>query len=137
MSRSATDCLVPGPGFRALGPVGAQPWAAAVFEELRSANGGKLTGFFDVFAWREPGQIGFFEAKVGPDASVPASARSWKQPCGSGPWMSSRSSSSGASATTARPLPAGPAARHPGERHDRAGRDRARDGRRAGSRTAP
>jgi hypothetical protein len=47
MSRSAADCLVPAPGFRALGPAGAPPWAAAVFEELRSANGGKLTGFLE------------------------------------------------------------------------------------------
>lgn len=67
MSRSARTAWFPAPGFRALGPAGAPPWAAAVFEELRAANGGKLTGFFDVFAWREPGQIGFFEAKVGPD----------------------------------------------------------------------
>jgi hypothetical protein len=37
------------------------------FDRLRTANGGTLGGFFDVFAWREPGQVGFCEAKVGPD----------------------------------------------------------------------
>jgi hypothetical protein len=31
------------------------------------ANGGTLGGFFDVFAWREPGEVRFDEAKVGPD----------------------------------------------------------------------
>ena len=62
----------PAPGFRAPGPAGAPPWAAAVFDELRAANGGKLTGFFDVFAWRDPGEVGFFEAKVGPDSIRPS-----------------------------------------------------------------
>ena len=37
------------------------------FERLRAANGETLGGFFDVFAWREPGQVRFCEAKVGPD----------------------------------------------------------------------
>jgi len=27
------------------------------FERLRAADGGTLGGFFDVFAWREPGQV--------------------------------------------------------------------------------
>jgi hypothetical protein len=34
---------------------------------LRAANGGKLGSFFDLFAWREPGQVRFCEAKVDPD----------------------------------------------------------------------
>ena len=38
-----------------------------IFDRLRAANGGTLSGFFDVFAWREPGRVAFFEAKVGPD----------------------------------------------------------------------
>jgi hypothetical protein len=62
----------PAPGFRAPGQAGAPPWAARIFDELRAANGGKLTGFFDVFAWREPGQVGFFEAKVGTDSIRPS-----------------------------------------------------------------
>jgi hypothetical protein len=62
----------PAPAFRAPGQAGAPPWAARIFDELRAANGGKLTGFFDVFAWREPGQAGFFEAKVGTDTIRPS-----------------------------------------------------------------
>jgi hypothetical protein len=42
-------------------------WAVEAFESLRAANGGTLGGFFDVFAWREPDQVRFCEAKVGPD----------------------------------------------------------------------
>jgi hypothetical protein len=34
---------------------------------LRVSNGGTLGGFFDVFAWREPGEVRFDEAKVGPN----------------------------------------------------------------------
>ena len=41
------------------------------FDRLRAANGGTLGGFFDVFAWREPGQVRFCEAKVGPDRVKP------------------------------------------------------------------
>jgi len=41
-----------------------------IFDCLRAANGGTLSGFFDVFAWREPGRAGFFEAKVGPDRTA-------------------------------------------------------------------
>jgi hypothetical protein len=32
-------------------------------------------GFFDVFAWREPGQVRFYEAKVGPDRIKPTQLR--------------------------------------------------------------
>lgn len=38
-------------------------------------NGGTLSGFFDVFAWRERGQVGFYEAKVGPDRIKPTQLR--------------------------------------------------------------
>jgi hypothetical protein len=57
----------PAPAARRLAEVGAPGWAVETFDRLRAANGGTLSGFFDVFAWREPGQAGFVEAKVGPD----------------------------------------------------------------------
>jgi hypothetical protein len=50
-------------------------WAVEIFGRLRAANGGTLSGFFDVFAWREPGRVGFYEAKVGPDRITPAQLR--------------------------------------------------------------
>jgi hypothetical protein len=65
----------PAPGARRLAEVGAPGWAVEVFECLRAANGGTLSGFFDVFAWREPGRAGFFEAKVGPDRIKPTQLR--------------------------------------------------------------
>ncbi len=46
---------------------GAAPWAADIFDSVKAANGGTLTGFFDVFAWREPSDVLFCEVKVGPD----------------------------------------------------------------------
>ena len=46
-----------------------------IFGHLRAANGGTLSGFFDVFAWRRPGQVGFYEAKVGPDRIKPMQLR--------------------------------------------------------------
>jgi hypothetical protein len=57
----------PAPAARTLAETSAPAWAAEAFERLRAANGGTLGGFFDVFAWREPGQVRFCEAKVGPD----------------------------------------------------------------------
>jgi hypothetical protein len=57
----------PAPAARRLAETGAPGWAVEIFDRLRAANGGTLSGFFDVFAWREPGRVGFFEAKVGPD----------------------------------------------------------------------
>ena len=65
----------PAPAVRTLAEVGAPRWAAAVFDDLHAANGGSLAGFFDVFAWREPGQVGFYEAKVGPDRIKPTQLR--------------------------------------------------------------
>jgi len=61
----------PAPAARAPAEAGAPRWAAEIFGRLRAANGGTLSGFFDVFAWREPGQVGFYEAKVGPDRIKP------------------------------------------------------------------
>lgn len=65
----------PVPAARTLAEVGAPRWAAEIFGRLRAANGGALSGFFDVFAWREPGQVGFYEAKVGPDQIKPTQLR--------------------------------------------------------------
>ncbi|MGH3401032.1 MAG: hypothetical protein ACRDRJ_00690 [Streptosporangiaceae bacterium] len=57
----------PAPAHRTLAEAGAPVWAAGAFDRLRAANGGRLGGFFDVLAWREPGEIRFAEAKVGSD----------------------------------------------------------------------
>ena len=61
----------PAPAARRLAEVGAPGWAVEIFDCLRAANGGTLSGFFDVFAWREPGRAAFFEVKVGPDRIKP------------------------------------------------------------------
>ena len=65
----------PAPAARTLAEVGAPQWAVEIFGRLRAANGGTLSGFFDMFAWREPGQVGFYEAKVGPDRIKPTQLR--------------------------------------------------------------
>ena len=65
----------PAPAARRLAETGAPGWAVEIFDRLRAANGGTLSGFFDVFAWREPGQAAFFEAKVGPDRIKPTQLR--------------------------------------------------------------
>ena len=65
----------PAPAARQLAEVGAPGWAVEAFDRLRAANGGTLSGFFDVFAWREPGRAAFFEAKVGPDRIKPTQLR--------------------------------------------------------------
>ena len=65
----------PAPAARQLAEVGAPEWAVETFGLLRAANGGTLSGFFDVFAWREPGQAAFVEAKVGPDRIKPTQLR--------------------------------------------------------------
>jgi hypothetical protein len=57
----------PAPPIRTLAEAGAPGWAIQVFDRLLAANGRTLSGFFDVFAWREPGEVRFDEAKVGPD----------------------------------------------------------------------
>lgn len=56
----------PAPAFTALADAGAPASATEAFGRLRAANGGKLSGFFDIYAWRDT-QISFYEAKVGPD----------------------------------------------------------------------
>ena len=50
-------------------------WAVEIFDRLRAANGGTLGGFFDVFAWREPGEVRFDEVKVGQDRIKPTQLR--------------------------------------------------------------
>jgi hypothetical protein len=47
---------------------GAPRWAAEIFERLLDANPDRrrpFGGFFDVFVWREPGEVRFYEVKVG------------------------------------------------------------------------
>lgn len=55
----------PDAGVETIAQAGAPMWAVEVFDRLRAANRGKLGGFFDVFAWREPGEVRFDEVKVG------------------------------------------------------------------------
>ena len=49
-----------GPACRALRQ------AVEAFERLRAANGGTFSGFFDVFAWREPSEMVFSQLTKGP-----------------------------------------------------------------------
>ncbi len=65
----------PAPAAKTLVETGAPDWAVEAFERLRAANGGTLGGFFDLFAWREPGEVRFCEAKVGPDRIKPTQLR--------------------------------------------------------------
>jgi VRR-NUC domain len=65
----------PAPAFRTLAEAGAPGWAVETFERLRAANDGKLSGFFDVFAWREPGEVKFLEIKVAKDRVQPTQRR--------------------------------------------------------------
>lgn len=65
----------PAPAFRTIAEAGAPAWAVETFERLRAENGGKLGGFFDVFAWREPDEIRFLEIKVARDRIQPTQRR--------------------------------------------------------------
>jgi hypothetical protein len=65
----------PAPAVKAVAETGAPDWAVEAFERLRAAKSGTLGGFFDVFAWREPGQVRFAEAKAGPDRVKPTQLR--------------------------------------------------------------
>lgn len=62
----------PGTGVETITQTGAPIWAAEVFDRLRAAKGGKLGGFFDVFAWREPGEVRFDEVKGSGDSPRPS-----------------------------------------------------------------
>jgi hypothetical protein len=66
----------PAPPARRLAEVGAPGWAAEIFGRLRAANGGTPSGFFDVFAWREPGRALFRgQGRAGPAQADPAQVR--------------------------------------------------------------
>jgi hypothetical protein len=65
----------PTPAVKTLAETGAPTWAVKIFDRLRTANGGSLGGFFDVFAWREPGEVRFDEVKVGQDRIKPTQIR--------------------------------------------------------------
>ena len=65
----------PAPAFRTMAETGAPVWAVEIFERLRVANGGKLGGFFDVFAWRAPGEVKFIEIKTTGDRVQPTQRR--------------------------------------------------------------
>ena len=65
----------PAPAFRTIAEAGAPAWAVETFERLRAENGGKLGGFFDVYAWREPDEIRFLEIKVARDRIQPTQRR--------------------------------------------------------------
>jgi hypothetical protein len=67
--------VVPGTGRQDASRDRRAELAVEAFDRLRAANGGSLGGFFDVFAWREPGQVRFCEAKVGPDRVKPTQLR--------------------------------------------------------------
>jgi hypothetical protein len=64
----------PAPAVKTLAETGAPDWAVEIFDRLRTANGG-LGGFFDLFAWRNPGEVRFDEAKVGKDRIQPTQRR--------------------------------------------------------------
>ena len=82
----------PAPAVKTITQTGAPPWAAEIFDDLRTANGGKLGGFFDVFTWREPGEVRFDEVKVGKDPIGANQRRFVKLALDLGhPWKSSRS----------------------------------------------
>ena len=68
----------PTPAFRSPREAAAPDWAAQVFEKLRQAHGGTLSGFFNVFAWRAPGDIRFIEVKMGSDP-IQATQRTFLQ----------------------------------------------------------
>lgn len=61
----------PAPAVKTITQTSAPPWVVEIFDSLRAANGGKLGGFFDVFAWRKPGEVRFDEVKVGRDPIGP------------------------------------------------------------------
>src|SRR5579859_2622783 len=58
---TAANCALSGSPSRRprRSPRPAPVWAVGIFDQLRAANGGTLGGFFDVFAWREPGEMVF------------------------------------------------------------------------------
>ena len=57
----------PAAAVRTIAETGAPIWLVEIFERLLAANGGRLGGFIDVFAWRHPGEVRFDEVKVRPN----------------------------------------------------------------------
>jgi hypothetical protein len=55
----------PGLGVKSITQAGAPLWAAEIFDRLLKKNGQPFSGFWDVFVWREPGEVRFYEVKVG------------------------------------------------------------------------
>jgi hypothetical protein len=49
-----------------------------IFDRLRAANGGTLSGFFDVFAWRSPARSVFTRRRSDQTGSSRRSSGSWK-----------------------------------------------------------
>ena len=63
----------PDPGVKSITQAGAPRWAAEIFERLLDANPNRrqpFGGFFDVFVWREPGEVRFYEVKVGKEDDI-------------------------------------------------------------------
>jgi len=84
----------PAPAVKTLAETGAPAWAVEAFERLRAANGGSLGSFFDVFAWREPGQVRFYGRRSAQTGSSPSSSGSSSWRCASTSQSSSWSSRS-------------------------------------------
>ena len=59
--------MVSAASVRTIAETGAPIWLVEIFERLVAGNGGKLGGFFDVFAWRQPGEVRFDDVKVRPN----------------------------------------------------------------------
>jgi hypothetical protein len=57
----------PTAAVRTIAETGAPIWLVEIFERLLAANSGMLGGFFDVFAWRQPGEVRFDDVKVRPN----------------------------------------------------------------------
>jgi hypothetical protein len=57
----------PGLGVKAISQAGAPRWAAEIFDRLLQKNAHPFAGFFDVFVWRAPGEVRFYEVKVDED----------------------------------------------------------------------
>ena len=57
----------PAAAVRTIAETGAPIWLVEIFERLLAANGGRLGGFFDVFAWRHPDEVRFDDVKVRPN----------------------------------------------------------------------
>jgi hypothetical protein len=57
--------FIPGRGVKSITQAGAPRWVAEIFERLLKKNGRPFGGYWDVFVWREPDEVRFYEVKVG------------------------------------------------------------------------